>query len=240
MASQNFEAHLDTASQAVMALGFSSVIYDYSPVPRSHDGRLITPTVLKTRNIPDDMVDLWCNRGYYQVDPVQDAALQVSAPFVWSYVGEQSDVMQRVLRDDHRPVLDYLQRRGLTLGVTVPIRCGDGALATFTAIRMEGRLRDVAPLRGQLSDLGLLGQQFHDTVYPDFPATSRVCPVVHLTKRERECLSLCGEGLTAKEIAYRLDRSVPTVVFHLNAATRKLGARNRFQAIARAAHYRLL
>jgi LuxR family transcriptional regulator len=37
-----------------------------------------------------------------------------------------------------------------------------------------------------------------------------------------------------------LCRSEPTVVFHLNAAARKLGARNRFQAIARAAHYRLL
>ncbi|ABC22979.1 LuxR family transcriptional regulator [Rhodospirillum rubrum] len=236
-ASPGFDAHLDAACRQAMALGFAAVLYDYSPVPRAHDGTLITPTILETRNLPVDMAEIWCKQGYYQIDPVQDAALLVSAPFVWSHEGDQSDVMARVLRAEHRPVLDYLRHRGLTRGVTVPIRCGEGALATFTAIAPSGA---PFPPEDRLSSLGLLGQSFHDRVYPGFPAASHLCPVVHLTRRERECLALCGEGLTAKEIAYRIDRSVPTVVFHLSAATRKLGARNRFQAIARAAYYRLL
>ena len=63
---------------------------------------------------------------------------------------------------------------------------------------------------------------------------------VRLSPRERECLKLCAQGLTAKQIAYRLDRSPATVMLHLKSATRKLGARNRVQAVARAAHYRLL
>jgi LuxR family transcriptional regulator len=46
--------------------------------------------------------------------------------------------------------------------------------------------------------------------------------------------------MTAKQIAYKLDRSPATVMLHLKSATRKLGARNRVQAVARAAHYRLL
>jgi LuxR family transcriptional regulator len=53
-------------------------------------------------------------------------------------------------------------------------------------------------------------------------------------------LKLCAQGLTAKQIAFRLDRSPATVMLHLKSATRKLGARNRVQAVARAAHYRLL
>ncbi|TIM80015.1 MAG: LuxR family transcriptional regulator, partial [Mesorhizobium sp.] len=40
--------------------------------------------------------------------------------------------------------------------------------------------------------------------------------------------------------AREIGRAVPTATLHLNAATRKLGARNRFHAIALAAHYRLL
>jgi LuxR family transcriptional regulator len=63
---------------------------------------------------------------------------------------------------------------------------------------------------------------------------------VRLSPRERECLKLCAKGMTAKQIAYKLDRSPATVMLHLKSATRKLGARNRVQAVARAAHYRLL
>jgi len=236
----SLRAQMDAASAEVEALGFTSLIYDYSPVPRSHEGRLITPTILETRNVPDGMVRLWREDGMYQLDPVQDAALEVSAPFVWSYVSRQSDVMLRVLRDDHRPVVEYLRRSGLTFGVTVPIRAPDGALATFTAIRMGADSSAVESLVRRIPELGLLGHNFHDAVWPGFPASARECPFFHLTKRERECLHWVGEGLTAKQIAYQLCRSEPTVVFHLNAAARKLGARNRFQAIARAAHYRLL
>jgi LuxR family transcriptional regulator len=236
----SLRAQMDAALAEVEAFGFTSLIYDYSPVPRSHAGRLITPTILETRNVPDGMVRLWREDGMYQLDPVQDAALEVSAPFVWSYVGRQSDVMRRVLRDDHRPVVEYLRRSGLTFGVTVPIRAPDGALATFTAIRMGADSSAIEPLVRRIPELGQLGHSFHDAVSPDFPASARECPFCRLTKRERECLRLVGEGLTAKEIAYRLCRSEPTVVFHLNAAARKLGARNRLQAVARAAHYRLL
>lgn len=240
MEQRSLQARVDAAQAEVEAFGFTSLIYDYSPVPRSHDGRLITPTVLETRNVPDEMVRLWLDGGMYQLDPVQDAALEVSAPFVWSYVGRQSEVMRRVLRDEHRPVVEYLRRSRLTFGVTVPIRAPDGALATFTAIRMGADSTDIEPLVRRIPELGLMGHSFHDAVAPDFPDTVRECPLFHLTKRERECLRLVGDGLTAKEIAYQLCRSEPTVVFHLNAAARKLGARNRFQAIARAAHYRLL
>jgi LuxR family transcriptional regulator, quorum-sensing system regulator SdiA len=240
MASFSIQREVDHAARSVTALGFEALIYDYSPVPRAHDGRLITPTVLESHRVPEEMIRLWREGGFYQLDPVQDAALEVSAPFVWSYVSEQSDVMRRVLREEHRPAVDYLRRSGLTFGITVPIRQPDGALATFTAIRVGASAEEVAPLARTLPELGLLGHRFHDEVAPRFPDKARACPVVQLTKRERECLGLCGKGLTAKEIAHQLCRSVPTVVFHLNSATRKLGARNRFQAIARAAHYRLL
>jgi len=234
------DAALDAALEAVRPLGFSSVTYDYTPVPRSHDGQLITPSVLKVRNAPADMEELWCRRGYYQLDPVQDAALAVSRPFVWSYVGGQSAVMTKVLKDQHAPVVSYLRDTGMTCGITVPIHLAGGDLATFTAIRIDperGFTEDAAHLLPELGDLGHL---FHDAVFPGFDEGQRRCQHVRLSRRERQCLRLCAEGLTAKEIAWRIDRAIPTVTLHLNAATRKLGARNRFQAIARAAHYRLL
>lgn len=234
------DAALDVALGVVRGIGFDCVIYDYTPVPLSHDGRLITPSVLKLRNTPSDMEDLWRNHGYYQIDPVQDAALTVSRPFVWSYDGCQSAVMERVLRPRHSPVVSYLRDTRLTTGVTVPIGLVGGDLATFTVIGIDPEPDFVDVALHHLPEIGDLGHLFHDLVFPSFDDSLRTCLYIRLTERERQCLNLCAEGLTTKQIAHRIGRSIPTVTFHLGSATRKLGARNRSQAIARAAHYRLL
>lgn len=56
-----------------------------------------------------------------------------------------------------------------------------------------------------------------------------------LTPRELEVLAAIGEGLTNKAIARRLDISLHTVKFHIESLFRKLGARTRTEALARAA-----
>ncbi|WP_030261467.1 response regulator transcription factor [Streptomyces violens] len=52
-----------------------------------------------------------------------------------------------------------------------------------------------------------------------------------LTPREREVLRLAADGAPGREIADRLSLSVGTVRNHLAAITRKVGARNRIDAI---------
>jgi LuxR family transcriptional regulator, quorum-sensing system regulator SdiA len=230
---------LDAALEIVGRAGFTAVIYDYTPVPRAHDGVLITPNILEARRVPDDMMSLW-RSGFYQLDPVQDAALNSAAPFVWSGLGKQSGVMQEVIRDRHGPVLGYMRDMRFSFGVTVPIHHPRGDLATFTAIRVDAEPDFAGDAALVAPQVGIVGQLFHQIVSAGFDRETRQTRHVRLSPRERECLGLCAEGLTAKEIARRLDRSVPTVTLHLNAAGRKLGARNRLQAVARAAHYRLI
>ena len=60
-----------------------------------------------------------------------------------------------------------------------------------------------------------------------------------LTPRELEVLGAIGEGLTNKAIARRLGISLHTVKFHVESLFRKLGARTRTEALARAAERRL-
>ena len=55
-----------------------------------------------------------------------------------------------------------------------------------------------------------------------------------LTPRELEVLNAIGDGLTNKEIARRLAISPHTVKFHVEALFRKLGARTRTEAAAKA------
>ncbi len=232
---------VDRALDLVEDLGFTSLIYDYSPVPTAHDGALLTPTHLSLRNVPDDMRELWCDRGYYQRDPVQHMALRSTAPFVWSYRPKRdTTVLAGYLSDEHAPVASYLTDADMTCGVTVPIHRTRGDMATFTAIRRGARADFVRDARHHLAAFGLVGQIFHEHAFPLFTEEERRGSHVQLTPRERECLSYCAEGLTAKEIAFRLDRSVPTVTLHINTAVRKLGARNRLHAVMLASHYRLL
>ena len=91
-----------------------------------------------------------------------------------------------------------------------------------------------------MAGFGLLAHVFHESAYPVFDRDAHSSTSMRLTERERECLRYSAEGLSAKEISRIINRSVPTVVMHLNAAARKLGAKNRTQAVVRAAHYRLL
>ena len=59
-----------------------------------------------------------------------------------------------------------------------------------------------------------------------------------LTPRELEVLAALAEGITNKAIARRLDISLHTVKFHVESLFRKLGARTRTEAVAKAAERR--
>ena len=65
-------------------------------------------------------------------------------------------------------------------------------------------------------------------------------PAPPLTEREREVLSLIAAGSTNREIAERLYLSPHTVKEHTSALYRKLGARNRAEAVQRAQRIGLL
>ena len=58
------------------------------------------------------------------------------------------------------------------------------------------------------------------------------------TPRELEVLNAIGDGLTNKMIARRLDISPHTVKFHVESLLRKLGARTRAEAVAKAREHR--
>ena len=61
-----------------------------------------------------------------------------------------------------------------------------------------------------------------------------------LSDRERDSLAFMADGRRDKEIADLLGITEATVRFHIDNARRKLGARNRAQAVARLANLRLL
>ena len=59
-------------------------------------------------------------------------------------------------------------------------------------------------------------------------------PKVELTRKEKEVLTLIGQGLTSQEAAERLFVSKRTIDFHLANIFQKFGVSNRMKAYNRA------
>jgi LuxR family transcriptional regulator len=231
---------IDHAFEAMQGFGFETLIYDYTPVPIDAGGNINIPSFMELRNIPRGMHEYWCDRGYFLIDPVQLLAARTSVPFFWNYEPGTDTRIRRFVTDETQPVVCYLLDHGLTAGVTIPIHMPHGGFATVTGTLEAGqgaRRRDA--LR-HLGDFGLLAHIFHETAYQAYDSGLRASTQVQLTARERQCLRYCAEGYSAKEISRFIDRSTPTVVMHLGAAAKKLGARNRAQTVALALRQGLL
>jgi LuxR family transcriptional regulator len=239
-AHQTLDGRIDQIFEAMKTIGFEALIYDYTPVAYDLDGAIMIPSLLKLRNICGDMHDYWFNRGYFRIDPVQQVALRTSTPFFWNYDAEADTLIRRFMTEDTAPVARYLSERDMSTGVTVPIHMPRGDYATVTGIRFGGNKEFERHALRYIADFNLLAHVFHEAAYNLFDADVFHVGKARLTERERECLRYSAEGYSAKEISRIIDRSVPTVVMHLTAAAKKLGAKNRTQAVVRATHYRLL
>jgi DNA-binding NarL/FixJ family response regulator len=92
---------------------------------------------------------------------------------------------------------------------------------------------DNYPARAAVATLGELARQalneaqhLVETLQPPSPALHPFSP------RESQVLGLAAQGLTNKEIAYRLGVSERTVQFHLNSIFNKTAAQSRTEAVA--------
>ncbi|MET3927216.1 LuxR family transcriptional regulator [Devosia sp. 2618] len=234
--SDDFEASLDRAMGEVGRFGIDALIYDYAPVPFTPSGDIITPSVFGARNMPEDMAALWCAQGLYQRDPVQRMALGSVQPVYWSYHFEEHSALTDAAQG---AVADYLRDCKLARGITVPVHLPGRGSATVSGIWRQ-RPSEQALRNSMLAEFMLFAHGLHDRLIRKVDAELQSTTAVRLTPRERECIQLCADGLSDKQVAHALDRSISTVVMHLQSAMRKLGARNRAQAIARAAHYGML
>src|SRR4051812_1528558 len=114
---------LDAMIDALQDLGFTSLGYDYTPVPMTPEGDLIPPSLLEIRNIDAEMPELWTKGGFCQIDPMQELAVRANAPFMWSCnkdaVNRGRDPQQNALvgmvTDRHQPVIHYLKDTRMTI-----------------------------------------------------------------------------------------------------------------------------
>jgi len=124
-----------------------------------------------------------------------------------------------------------------------------GLIETLSLLVMQGRAYDRAlpsgnfHARAAVATMGALAEQAlheaRDLAAQEEPVTSQAIAAPQilssrelLSPRELEVLRLVSQGLTNKEIAYRLGLSARTIQYHLNSVFRKTGVSTRSEAVA--------
>ena len=218
-AGQTLDDRIDEAFHAMRTMGFEALIYDYTPRPCGIGGEVEIPSLLKLRNVADDMHHYWCDCEYFRIDPVQRLAMSTSVPFFWNYDPDVETRISRFLTEETKPVSAFLREHDMLAGVTVPVHMPRGDYATVTGVRYGARPNFRKDALRALADFSLLAQVFHEAAYELFDDRVLNASGVRLTERERECLAYSSHGLSAKEISRIINRSVPAAAA-VSAVTR--------------------
>lgn len=93
---------------------------------------------------------------------------------------------------------------------------------------------DNYPARAAVAALGELARQALDEAQDLASRLAAQSPAAPqpFSRRERQVLGLAAQGLTNKEIAYRLGLSERTIQFHMNSIFNKSGTQSRTEAVA--------
>ncbi len=160
----------------------------------------------------------------------------------WIATGEHRDAANRLrwlsrhVAGDVRLEFRHLTLRALLAHVrgrqSTALDVLDRALPLASAERLVRSLLNEGPSMIELLASYANGRLAEPHPYGDFFLACGVTPpYLHLTDREMQVLALVAEGLTNAEVASRLTISTGTVKKHLDNVYRKLGARNRTEAV---------
>jgi LuxR family transcriptional activator of conjugal transfer of Ti plasmids len=206
---------------------FGFEYFSYIVVNRMEMGGKSVPKPMLATNYPDAWRTRYNKRNYHQLDPVVTGGARSRAPFFWGsaeYLRQLPSLPRRLFDEAG----DFGIRSGFTVVVHGP---GEYGLMSIASSDSFEKFRDVA-LEGHIP-LQIVSSKVHAVAVERFVARS-ASTATPLTEQERFCLSWTMRGKTAWEISQILNRSRPTVDFHLQKAMRKLGASNKFHAAFKA------
>lgn len=181
-------------------------------------------------NVNPSWLDQYAQERYVDVDPFfrrccRDLNLMITG----------ADFLDRFpyLSSSERHFILAASETGFRAGIAVPFRpIGSNGVGGWHLLSTGGKdvVADVyAQHRQDVHLLCLIAHTRINDLSVNAPEAAG-----RLTSRERECLSWLTAGLRNKEIATRLGIQPVTVELHLTNARRKLGARTREEAVAKA------
>jgi DNA-binding CsgD family transcriptional regulator len=205
--------------RAASALGFEHFLYGLRIAVT-----LSRPCQFVLSGYPRGWRSHYDEQGFMMVDPVLARGASSVLPFGWDELDRDKPAARRLFED--------AARFGLCHGLTVPLHGVNGEFGLMSLARAEplpsGAARARLFQRAQWLTANIQERMRHLIL------DAESAPEPRLTARERDCLRYAAQGMKAAAIGGQMQIAESTVVYHLNAAERKLGVKTRNHAIARA------
>ena len=217
---------------------FASCVDDYSEarLPLISDGRALAEVF----GWDHTFIESWEDNRLHLISPMGAACRISTKPFTW--LAEHVEDMNPQGADHRQKHWHLTSERGIFGGIIVPVHMPLGRVGSIGWVaRIDGQKVDLAQtLKTHSHELRHAAMLFMDILYETRPDHTLRGTSANMTEREVECLSWIALGKTDAEIAIIIDRSVPTIRFHLDNAMKKLNASNRTQAAALASQLGIL
>lgn len=182
-------------------------------------------------SFPEAWMSRYREQGYVSVDPIVRRGLQSVLPFSWETATDQVSLVAA-----NAKVIEEAAEFGLCRGFSVPVHGPEDRFSLLTAASDDldhgfGRLVE---LSGDSLQIGAV--YLHNRVGQILGARNegQAPPLPQLSQRERECLHWTSCGKTAAEIATILGIAEATVIYHFENSKKKLNARSKAHAVAKA------
>lgn len=179
--------------------------------------------------------DHYISENYEDIDSTLTLTYKKTMPIYWDVKQQLEQAKTERERKMRRDAIEY----GAEKGLCIPIHGPNEDFATFLVVQMQGEtcLNDWANLQFEL--LAAAHCYYH---YLQNHLLNALEPYnkYHLSKREMQCLTLTAQRCTVPEIAEKLFITERTVNFHLQRVNKKLGVRNKHQAVLKALEKQIL
>jgi len=196
-------------------LGFDAVAYYYLAegfrrVPRKKGFRI--------SKFPDAYINLYLDKGYFEIDPLIDETRHRAVPFHWYGIENRPD-----LTPEQKSYFTDARAAGLRDGVVVPVYARPGDIAYFS---LGSTQHEIGFTQAQLLELQAICQHMHLR----FNELSGHAKTPKLSKREIEVLELIAQGNSNAAMSARLGVSPNTIDTLVRRCFEKLGVTSRVEA----------
>ncbi|WP_428633865.1 helix-turn-helix transcriptional regulator [Sedimenticola sp.] len=187
-----------------------------------------TPNINILSNYPEQWMKLYLKKNSQRTDPVVSYIIAKNAPIYWSHLM----TLDQFKTAEQQLLMQEATKHGLVNGLSVPIHSVSGDIAVLSlAIDTEGE-EGVKLLDYALPYANAFAMHLFERYILVLEDEHLVEKKVTLSERQKQCLFWACQGKTTWEISMILDIKERTVEFHLNNATKKLGASNRQHAVS--------
>lgn len=174
-------------------------------------------------NWPQDWLDFYMERGFFQNDPMALESQRRMTPFLW---GEMAEA--RSFTIEGAEVVKAGRAYGWTEVMGVPIH----GPASYQGLVSMASLRPVSLSSTERGLLRVMALSVHDRAHASVGLGEPTPVEVVLTAREMDCMRWVAAGKTDVEIGMILGIATATAHFHVERVKKKFNTRSRSEAVA--------